>query len=286
MQKYLRVFASGILLSGCASGYFIPTQADSAVDYGLLVKGLRCEVESVMAFDRGQTSPKYFYDRTKPRYASIAIQIDGHLDRNAGISASIADHGLGKHGILSASTGLTASTNDVGTVIMGDSVLPDELACKGGDRTKYDMKRLGLLEWYKHISANVQSADTSGYLDEMKFVRTGTVVFGPNGASVAFFNPVTVTPSAGFQVARVVQIEIDFTDQPKKPTIALDQGSLNALAEIIRTGGKSGGGKKKHGKAAGGTDLPSPAEVLRDGQIERLDKSLNNIDTLIRLNGL
>lgn len=283
MQKYLRVFASGILLSGCASGSFIPTAADNAVDYGLLVRGLRCEVEDVMAFDRDSLdSPRYFYKTDKKHYASIAIQIDGHLDRSVGVLASIGGYNIGGRSVLSASTGFSGSTNDVGTVIMGDSVLPGALGCKDGDRTKYDLKRLGLLEWYKHISANVHPRDSGDYLDEMKFVRTGTAIFGPNGASVAFFSPGTVTPSAAFQVARVVQIQIDFADVPKKATIALDPDSINALAEIIKSGGKSGGGKKH----AAGRNLPSPAEVLRDGQIERLDKNLNNLDTLIRLNKL
>ena len=287
MRKYFVAFATGIVLSGCAGNSFVPTVVDSSADYGLLVRGLRCEVEDIMDFDRDSpNSPRYFYSEGKRRFASIAIQIDGHLDRSAGVAASIGNYEIGKHSLLSASTGLSSSTNDVGTVIMGDNVLPTEHDCEHGDRARYDMRRLGLLAWYKDIASNVRTKQSGAYLDEMKFIRTGTVTFGPNGASVAFFSPGSITPSAAFQIARVVQIEIDFADVPSKPTVALDQSSIDALADAIRSGGRSDGAKRKHGRAAAGPGLPSPAEVLREGQIDRLDKSLKNIDTLIQLNGL
>ncbi|MBT1158934.1 hypothetical protein J1C56_25495 [Aminobacter anthyllidis] len=273
MRAYLRVFASGLLLSGCANGgAFVST---GSVNYGALVGGLRCEVEDVIAYDRRETtSAKFFYDGNvaMKRQANIVVKINGQFNRDAGFSLGLEKYGIGRADLVSASAGLSGRIDETGTVVMGDTVVPDESKCDRGRTGAYDLSRLSLLAWYKSVSARVEDKAASSYLSEMTYYRNGSVVFGRNGLAFSFLTPGTISPGLGFTAAQSAEITIVFADMPSERTTKIDPKSLEALAEIIRSGGRKGAGGGRTG-----ADATSPAEILRDRQIDTLNDRLKTL---------
>ncbi len=273
MRAYLRVFASGLLLSGCANGgAFISA---GSVDYGALVAGLRCEVEDVIRYDQDEErSAKFFYNGNvaKKRQANIVVKINGQFNRDAAVSLGLEKYGIGRADLISASAGLSSRVDETGTVVMGDTVVPGKPKCDRGRTGAYDLSRLGLLAWYKSVSARVEDKTASDYLSEMTYYRNGSVVFGRNGLSFSFLTPGTISPGLGFTAAQSAEITIVFANEPSERTTKIDPESLAALAEIIRSGGRKGGGGKA-GAAAG----TSPAEILRDRQIDTLNDRLKTL---------
>jgi hypothetical protein len=275
MEKYLRVFASGILLSGCANGGAFVSAG--TIDYGKLSAALRCEVEDVFDYDRDDiNSPRVFYPRdmskAKPWRARVAVKINGQFDRGSTLSIDLANYSLGGPHLLTAGGAVSNSLSDAGAVILGNIIQPgDQRTCDREYAKGYDISKLGLLAWYKNFAARIKTPEGTKFVSQLSYVQTGKFVFGKNQLKFSLFSPVSVSPGFDFTNAQTAEITVVFDKPSGNDVVELGDDTLKKLAKIIASGGKA--------KISGPAAKPEqPADLLRDRELEKLN---DRFDTFI-----
>ena len=229
MQRYLRVFASGILLCGCAhGGAFVSA---GSIDYGKLIEALRCEIADARAVDR---TGKFATDKW---VVGADVQITGRFARELGLAAGIDD--LVLHGVNKLSAGAKAGRafEDAGKVTLGFSNTPiADIKCDPLASSNYDLSALGLGPWYQKVSSHIGTSKNNEFLEGLEYKRTVVFLFIDGKVSISLFSPGAVIPSLLVQNSETAEITVTFRPPSGPDTVLIDPESLRQLAEIIRTG--------------------------------------------------
>ena len=279
MKSILRVFASGLLLSGCANGgAFVST---GTVDYGKLIRGIQCEIVDAYAQD---TKLKRFEESAVSTgwIATVSVIVKGNFMREGGVSGDLDKYGIGIPDKLTVKGKFSRKTDDLGTVTLGtDPALVRKMECNETDGREYNMSRLGLGARYRNIGKNVSKPTDANFLRGLEFKRTVTFVFVNGSVRLDLLKPVVVGPSLGINNDNIAEIKINLIPPPTKTinTVNLSDETLLALARLIRSGGAAVG-------SGGGGPASSKSRDREDREVlERIkkEKAEDNLELLQKL---